>query len=118
MDWWHTKFNNKRFNSDEIKFISTYITIILNSYIKKKVLLYRGTDAAKEVIYSKLKNNLGEYISIHKESRNNIKFDFIITNFQQEDMNSNTFFISDSLCDNRINILKESIFGINQITNS
>ncbi|MBY0015087.1 helix-turn-helix domain containing protein [Bacillus cereus] len=110
---WNKKFNNTRFNSDEIKFISTYITIILNSYIKKKVLLlYRGTDAAKEVIYSKLKKCLGEYVSIHSESRNNAKFDFIITNFQQENTNSITFFISDSLCDNTIKIIKENILDI------
>ncbi len=37
---WNKKFNNTRFNSDEIKFISTYITIILNSYIKKKFYYY------------------------------------------------------------------------------
>ncbi|PEX06315.1 hypothetical protein COD78_28365 [Bacillus cereus] len=111
---WNKTYNNRQFSQDEMHFFSTYATATLNLYINKLdvLLLFRGTEVEKLIIHSTLTSNLGDSVQVHGVSRDNIKYDFIITNYQPLKTEVSTIYFSGELTESDIHAIKKRIFNL------
>ncbi|WP_433775410.1 helix-turn-helix domain-containing protein [Bacillus wiedmannii] len=111
---WNTTYNDKKFTREERRLIATCATSILNSNIQNIniLFLFNGLDVEKNIIYTKLKQSLGENVKIHKIVSYDIKYDFIISNYQLVDTKAPVFYISEMLTENEINSVKNRIFNL------
>ena len=59
---WNDTYNDKQYTKDEIKYIASHATAILNSICNEIniVFIFSGTTVEKNLIYRKLKKSLGE----------------------------------------------------------
>ncbi|PFR70893.1 hypothetical protein COK29_26240, partial [Bacillus cereus] len=71
---WNTKYNNEKFTREEIEHIASCATIILNSVIKERNILFfsSGLSLEDRVMYKKLTQNLGGNTKIHTTFDSNI----------------------------------------------
>lgn len=112
---WNETYNEKKFTKDEIKYIASHATAILNSICNEIniVLVFSGTTVEKNLIYRKLKQSLGENVNIDRIPNYNIKYDFIISNCQLSDTGAPVIYISQMLTANEIDSIKNRIFNLN-----
>ena len=111
---WNDTYNDKQFTKDEIKYIASHATAILNTICNEIniLLILSGTTVEKNLIYRKLKQSLGENVNIHTIPNYNMKFDFIISNCQLSDTMAPIIYISQMLTANEIDSIKKRIFDL------
>lgn len=111
---WNDIYNDRKFTIDEIKYIASHATAILNSICNEMniVLILSGATVEKNLIYRKLKQNLGEKVHIHRIPNYNIKYDFIISNCHLSDTRAPVIYISQMLTAYEINSIKNRIFNL------
>ncbi|MDP7978363.1 helix-turn-helix domain-containing protein [Bacillus sp. WLY-B-L8] len=111
---WNETNNDKQFTKDEIKYIASHATAILNSICNEIniVLVLSGTTVEKNLIYRKLKQSLGENVNIDRIPNYNMKYDFIISNCQLSDTRAPVIYISYMLTANEIDSIKNRIFDL------
>ncbi|ARV91363.1 hypothetical protein BK727_07285 [Bacillus thuringiensis serovar roskildiensis] len=112
VSFWNDSFCDGIFNNNEIEFITTHATIIINSAAQKHVLfLFSGNNAIEKILYSKLKKGLGNTVMIYRKPMDNVTFDIIISNYKHEQSKTPTIYISETLSENKIllisNLLQE-----------
>ncbi|MGF9853562.1 helix-turn-helix domain-containing protein [Bacillus paramobilis] len=112
---WDTIYNDKKFSREKRRLIATCATSILNSNIRdiNILFLFNGIDVEKNIIYTKLKQNLGEHVKIHKIVSYDIKYDFIISNYQLMNTKAPVIYISGMLTQNEINSIMNRILSLN-----
>ncbi|MDZ5609066.1 helix-turn-helix domain-containing protein [Bacillus pseudomycoides] len=111
---WNLAYNNGKFSRDEIEYIAHYATVILNSFSGNIniLFLFSGTTLRQNLIYTKIAQNLGEKVKIHKMVNHETKYDFIITNYQQlSNTKTPVIYISEFVAENEINAIKKRIFN-------
>ncbi|MCC2364682.1 helix-turn-helix domain-containing protein [Bacillus cereus] len=112
ISYWNKSFCNGIFNNREIEFIATHATLIINSTFKKHVLfLFAGNNAMDKIMYSKLKKGLGNNIKIYRQPNDDLKFDIIISNYKHERVNTPTIYISETLCEKEILLIRNLIYA-------
>ncbi|MGF9853139.1 helix-turn-helix domain-containing protein [Bacillus paramobilis] len=110
---WNRAHNAEKFNSDEIRYIATYATTILNSFAKKIniLFLFSGQTVEQKINYTKLTQNLGENVNVHRLINYEFEYDFIISNYKVSNTRAPVIYISGILHENEINAIKKSIFN-------
>ncbi|PEA54995.1 hypothetical protein CON64_09930 [Bacillus pseudomycoides] len=111
---WNDTYNDRKFTKDEIKYIASHATAILNSICNEIniVLVLSGTTVEKNLIYRKLKQSLGENVNIDRIPNYHMKYDFIISNCHLSDTRAPVIYISHMLTVNEINSIKNRIFDL------
>lgn len=110
---WNKIYNNEKFTNAEKQLIATYAAIMLHSLLKKINILFKfsGLTFEKNIIYTKLKQRLNDNVNIDTTPRDTIKYDFIISNFQQINSHIPVIYISKLLTESEIVFIKKYIFG-------
>lgn len=100
---------------EEIEFFTTYATLLLNSFAHEIniLFLFNGTEVEKRFIYSTLTNNIGGNVKIYNSINDEIKYDFIITNYQPPNTKTPIIYFSGKLTDSDINSIKSCIYHLN-----
>ncbi|MEH6888504.1 helix-turn-helix domain-containing protein [Bacillus sp. JJ864] len=111
---WNETDNEKQFTKDEIRYIASHTTAVLNSICNEIniALVLSGTTIDKNLIYRKLKQSLGENVSIHKIPNYDMKYDFIISNCHLSDIRTPVIYISRMLTAYEIDSIKNRIFDL------
>ncbi|PEF42809.1 hypothetical protein CON22_27980 [Bacillus cereus] len=111
---WNTQYNNSKFTKEEIEYIASSATIILNSVIKERnILLFSsGLSLEDHVIYTKLTQNLGGNTKIHTTFDRNIEYDFIISNFEIPDAKFPVISFTGMMTENEIDYIKNYIINL------
>ncbi|PED41066.1 helix-turn-helix domain-containing protein [Bacillus cereus] len=103
---------NHKFNLKELAFMAFNSTLTLRSY-KKKInilFLFSGNRIEANLIYSILKDSLGNEVNIHRDLNKSIKYEFIIANYQLLDEVRPVIYIPEKLSMHEISSIKSTIF--------
>ncbi|MGG2016400.1 helix-turn-helix domain-containing protein [Bacillus sp. S10(2024)] len=111
---WNDTYNDKQYTKDEIKYIASHATAILNSICNEIniVFIFSGTTVEKNLIYRKLKQSLGENVNIDRIPNYDMKYDFIISNCHLSDTRAPVIYISHMLTAHEIDSIKNRIFDL------
>lgn len=115
VSFWNKTHNEKRMYKEEIEFFTTYVTLLLNSFSDEIniLFLFNGIEVEKRFIYSTLTNSIGRNVKIYNSINDEIKYDFIITNYQPPNTKTPIIYFSGKLTEGDINSIKSCIYHLN-----
>lgn len=115
VSFWNKTHNEKRMYKEEIEFFTTYVTLLLNSFSDEIniLFLFNGIEVEKRFIYATLTNSIGRNVKIYNSINDEIKYDFIITNYQPPNTKTPIIYFSEKLTEGDINSIKSCIYHLN-----
>ncbi|WP_257147926.1 hypothetical protein [Bacillus thuringiensis] len=99
------------YNKYEMQYITAHIAMFLYSNPEKFDILlsFSGTTLEENIIYLKLKQQLGKHVIIHQTPDNKKQYDLIVTNNYIRDAGGPVFYIFQKGCKKEIEAIKKMI---------
>ncbi|WP_257147895.1 hypothetical protein [Bacillus thuringiensis] len=112
---WNKIYNNEGLVYKEIRYLAAFATIIINSLADKIniLFLFCGSIFERDIIYSQLTGIFGDNVRLHEISTDEIKYDYIITNYRLGHTSVPVIYFSGVFNEDDINSIKKRIFNLN-----
>lgn len=108
---WNERSTVNNLFKNELECLAAHATITMEPFINKIniLFLFSGIPAKETIIYLQLKNHLRDFVTIDRKFNNKPSYNFIITNFQQDNTNIPTIYISENLTASELEKIKNYI---------
>ncbi|WP_423748440.1 hypothetical protein [Bacillus cereus] len=110
---WNKIYNNEGLVYEENRYLAAFATIMINILADKIniLFLFCGSILEREIIYSQLTGIFGGNVRLHEISTDEIKYDYIITNYRLGHTPVPVTYFSGVFNEEDINFIKKRIFN-------